>query len=69
MLDNSYPNKSLMLIMYCLCPQIVIQVGEEMDGVAMVRCAADVRSADHTGKEGDILYKEILCPLKYLQEV
>ncbi|XP_011066969.1 PREDICTED: uncharacterized protein LOC105153675 isoform X2 [Acromyrmex echinatior] len=49
--------------------QIVIQVGEEMDGVAMVRCAADVRSADHTGKEGDVLYKEILCPLKYLQEV
>jgi hypothetical protein len=47
----------------------VIQVGEEMDGVAMVRCAADVRSADHTGKEGDVLYKEILCPLKYLQEV
>lgn len=35
----------------------------------MVRCAADVRSADHTGKEGDVLYKEILCPLKYLQEV
>ncbi|KAL6430871.1 hypothetical protein ACFW04_006992 [Cataglyphis niger] len=49
--------------------QIVIQVGEEVDGVAMVRCAADVRSADHTGKEGDVLYKEILCPLKYLQEV
>ncbi|KAL0106410.1 hypothetical protein PUN28_016261 [Cardiocondyla obscurior] len=49
--------------------QIVIQVGEEMEGVAMVRCAADVRSADHTGKEGDVLYKEILCPLKYLQEV
>lgn len=47
----------------------MIQVGEEMDGVAMVRCAADVRSADHTGKEGDVLYKEILCPLKYLQEV
>ncbi|XP_014474577.1 PREDICTED: uncharacterized protein LOC106744384 isoform X1 [Dinoponera quadriceps] len=49
--------------------QIVIQVGDEVDGVAMVRCAADVRSADHTGKEGDVLYKEILCPLKYLQEV
>ncbi|XP_029179055.1 uncharacterized protein LOC114946623 isoform X2 [Nylanderia fulva] len=49
--------------------QIVIQVGEEMDGVAMVRCAADVRSADHTGKEGDVLYKDIRCPLKYLQEV
>ncbi|XP_025158784.1 uncharacterized protein LOC105182484 isoform X2 [Harpegnathos saltator] len=49
--------------------QIVIQVGEEVDGVAMVRCAADVRSADHTGKEGDVLYKEVLCPLKYLQEV
>ncbi|XP_077279727.1 SH3 and cysteine-rich domain-containing protein isoform X2 [Temnothorax americanus] len=49
--------------------QIVIQVGEEVDGVAMVRCAADVRSADHTGKEGDVIYKEILCPLKYLQEV
>lgn len=52
-----------------LCTQIVIQVGDEVDGVAMVRCAADVRSADHTGKEGDVLYKEILCPLKYLQEV
>ncbi|XP_017755878.1 PREDICTED: uncharacterized protein LOC108547742 isoform X2 [Eufriesea mexicana] len=49
--------------------QIVIQVGEEVDGVAMVRCAADVRSADHTGKEGEVLYKETLCPLKYLQEV
>ncbi|CAL1679303.1 unnamed protein product [Lasius platythorax] len=49
--------------------QIVIQVGEEIEGKAMVRCAADVRSADHTGKEGDVLYKEILCPLKYLQEV
>lgn len=35
----------------------------------MVRCAADVRSADHTGKEGEVLYKETLCPLKYLQEV
>lgn len=49
--------------------QIVIQVGEEVDGVAMVRCAADVRSTDHTGKEGEVLYKETLCPLKYLQEV
>ncbi|XP_017876177.1 uncharacterized protein LOC108622657 isoform X2 [Ceratina calcarata] len=49
--------------------QIVIQVGEEVDGVAMVRCAADVRSADHTGKEGEVLYRETLCPLKYLQEV
>lgn len=49
--------------------QIVIQVGEEVDGVAMVRCAADVRSADHIGKEGEVLYKETLCPLKYLQEV
>ncbi|XP_066601677.1 uncharacterized protein Stacl isoform X2 [Prorops nasuta] len=49
--------------------QIVIQVGEEVDGVAMVRCAADVRSADHIGKEGDVLYKETLCPLKFLQEV
>ncbi|XP_053984530.1 uncharacterized protein LOC128879427 isoform X1 [Hylaeus volcanicus] len=49
--------------------QIVIQVGEEVGGVAMVRCAADVRSTDHTGKEGEVLYKEILCPLKYLQEV
>ncbi|XP_076758271.1 SH3 and cysteine-rich domain-containing protein isoform X2 [Xylocopa sonorina] len=49
--------------------QIVIQVGEEVDGVAMVRCAADVRSTDHIGKEGEVLYKETLCPLKYLQEV
>ncbi|XP_020277891.1 uncharacterized protein LOC109851827 isoform X2 [Pseudomyrmex gracilis] len=49
--------------------QIVIQVGEEIDGVAMVRCASTFASADHTGKEGDVLYKEILCPLKYLQEV
>lgn len=49
--------------------QIVIQVGEEVDGVAMVRCAADVRSADHTGEQGDVIYKETLCPLKYLQEV
>lgn len=47
----------------------MIQVGEEVDGVAIVRCAADVRSADQTGKEGDVLYKETLCPLKYLQEV
>lgn len=47
----------------------MIQVGEEVDGVAMVRCAADVRSADHTGKEGEVLYRETLCPLKYLQEV
>ncbi|XP_076684180.1 SH3 and cysteine-rich domain-containing protein isoform X2 [Andrena cerasifolii] len=49
--------------------QIVLQVGEEVDGVAMVRYAADVRSADHTGKDGDVLYKETLCLLKYLQEV
>ncbi|XP_043668479.1 uncharacterized protein LOC122629283 isoform X4 [Vespula pensylvanica] len=49
--------------------QIVIQVGEEVDGVAMVRFAADVRSAEHIGKEGDVLYNETLCPLMYLQEV
>lgn len=35
----------------------------------MVRCAADVRSADQSGKEGEIRFKETLCPLKYLQEV
>ncbi|XP_043267772.1 uncharacterized protein Stacl isoform X2 [Venturia canescens] len=49
--------------------QIVIQVGEEVDGVAMVRCAADTRSSEHVGKEGDVRFKETLCPLKYLQEV
>ena len=47
----------------------MLQVGEEVDGVAMVRYAADVRSADHIGKDGDVLYKETLCLLKYLQEV
>lgn len=35
----------------------------------MVRCAADTRSSEHVGKEGDVRFKETLCPLKYLQEV
>ncbi|XP_033224199.1 uncharacterized protein LOC117177533 isoform X2 [Belonocnema kinseyi] len=49
--------------------QIVLQVGEELDGVAMVRCAADVRSSEQTSNEGEVQFKETLCPLKYLQEV
>ncbi|XP_023290442.1 uncharacterized protein LOC105704069 isoform X2 [Orussus abietinus] len=48
--------------------QIVIQVGEEVDGVAMVRCA-DVGSSEQATKEGAVRFKETLCPLKYLQEV
>lgn len=47
----------------------MIQISEEVDGVAMVRCAADVRSSDQTGREGEVRYKDTLCPLKYLQEV
>ena len=35
----------------------------------MVRCAADTRSSENVSKEGDVRYKETLCPLKYLQEV
>ncbi|XP_043475547.1 uncharacterized protein LOC122507092 isoform X4 [Leptopilina heterotoma] len=49
--------------------QIVLQVGEELDGVAMVRCAADTRSSDQTANEGEVRFKDTLCPLKYLQEV
>ncbi|XP_023245470.1 uncharacterized protein LOC106637385 [Copidosoma floridanum] len=49
--------------------QIVVQVGEEVDGVAMVRCAADVMSSGQAAKDGEVRYKETLCPLKYLQEV
>ncbi|XP_015123594.1 uncharacterized protein LOC107045752 isoform X2 [Diachasma alloeum] len=49
--------------------QIVIQVGEELDGIAMVRCAADTRSSGHVTEEGDVRSRETLCPLKYLQEV
>ncbi|XP_051163128.1 uncharacterized protein LOC127282726 isoform X3 [Leptopilina boulardi] len=49
--------------------QIVLQVGEELDGVAMVRCAADVRSSEQGSNEGEVRFKDTLCPLKYLQEV
>ncbi|XP_015600165.1 uncharacterized protein LOC107270049 isoform X2 [Cephus cinctus] len=51
--------------------QIVIQVGEEVDGVAMVRCASNVNSSDQSdrSKDGESRFKETLCPLKYLQEV
>ncbi|XP_012252079.2 uncharacterized protein LOC105683778 isoform X2 [Athalia rosae] len=50
--------------------QIVIQIGEEVDGVAMVRCASNVTSAaDQFGKDSEPRLKETLCPLKYLQEV
>ncbi|XP_053595742.1 uncharacterized protein LOC103580151 isoform X1 [Microplitis demolitor] len=49
--------------------QIVIQVSEPVDGVAMVRCAADTRSSGHVTEEGDVRFREVLCPLKFLQEV
>ncbi|XP_011297818.1 uncharacterized protein Stacl isoform X2 [Fopius arisanus] len=49
--------------------QIVIQVGEEIDGIAMVRCAADTRSSGHVTEEGDVRSRDTLCPVKYLQEV
>lgn len=49
--------------------QIVVQVGEEVDGVAMVRCATDVMTTGQTNKDNEVRYKETLCPLKYLQEV
>ncbi|XP_034941767.1 uncharacterized protein [Chelonus insularis] len=49
--------------------QIVIQISEEVDGVAMVRCAADTKSSNHVTEEGDVRFREILCPLKFLQEV
>lgn len=49
--------------------QIVIQIGDEVDGVAMVRCASNVNSSEHLGKESEPRLRETLCPLKYLQEV
>ncbi|KAK0093163.1 hypothetical protein PV326_014175 [Microctonus aethiopoides] len=49
--------------------QIVIEVGEEVDGVAMVRCAADTRSSGHVTEEGEVRFKDVLCPIKFLQEV
>ncbi|XP_044580368.1 uncharacterized protein LOC123262257 isoform X3 [Cotesia glomerata] len=49
--------------------QIVIQVSDAVDGVAMVRCAADTRSSGHVTEEGDVQFREVLCPTKYLQEV
>ncbi|XP_058794717.1 uncharacterized protein LOC131666226 isoform X2 [Phymastichus coffea] len=55
--------------MTLLRDQIVVQVGEEVDGVAMVRCASDVLASGQATKDGEIRCKEILCPLKYLQEV
>ncbi|XP_046478940.1 uncharacterized protein Stacl isoform X2 [Neodiprion pinetum] len=49
--------------------QIVIQIGEEVDGVAMVRCASNVNTTESLSKETEPRLKETLCPLKYLQEV
>ncbi|XP_063979363.1 uncharacterized protein Stacl isoform X6 [Diachasmimorpha longicaudata] len=49
--------------------QIVIQLGEEVDGRAMIRCAVDTRSSGNVTEEGDVRSREILCSLSYLKEV
>ncbi|KAJ8666965.1 hypothetical protein QAD02_008627 [Eretmocerus hayati] len=49
--------------------QIVVQVSEEVGGVVLVRCATDLHSSDHMSKDGEVRYKETLCPLQFLQEV
>ncbi|KAL7289611.1 hypothetical protein TKK_0016467 [Trichogramma kaykai] len=49
--------------------QIVLQVGDEVDGVALVRCAVDILSTGQSSVDSEVRYKETLCPLKYLQEV
>ena len=46
----------------------MVQVGDEVEGVAMVRCATDVLTSQGA-KDGEVRFKETLCPLKYLQEV
>ncbi|XP_011494749.1 PREDICTED: uncharacterized protein LOC105359766 [Ceratosolen solmsi marchali] len=52
---------------FLFCSQIVVQVSDEYNGIAMVRYATHVPTSGQLN--GEVRYKEVLCPLKFLQEV